>query len=213
MNLLVLGDVHGCVHTLKAFVKMHWNRQDEFLILVGDILNKGNHSGKAIKYLRKLQKEFPYSVFILRGNHEQLAVDAHKAAELPAYLEKLKRNLLKHGMSAKRVFHWMEHLPIKWENPYVLITHAGVALHARDAFNIHSSRGVLHNRSTLKNVGKLQVYGHVIQEGGQAHFDPVAQAWGIDTGAWRGGGLTGIRMQRTGELIEILREPTHDADL
>ena len=56
MNLLVVGDVHGCVHTLKAFVKRHWNAQDEFLILVGDVINKGRHSGKTVKYLRKLQK-------------------------------------------------------------------------------------------------------------------------------------------------------------
>ena len=63
MNLLVVGDVHGCVHTLKAFVKNHWTQQDEFLILVGDVINKGRHSAKTVKYLRKLQKEFPYSVF------------------------------------------------------------------------------------------------------------------------------------------------------
>ncbi|NDD50554.1 MAG: serine/threonine protein phosphatase, partial [Flavobacteriia bacterium] len=158
MNLLVVGDVHGCVHTLKAFVKNHWNDQDEFLILVGDVINKGRHSAKTLKYLRKLKKEFPYAVHILKGNHEQMALDAMAQNERPGYLERLKRDMLKRGLSYKRYMAWLQSWPLKWENPYILITHAGVALHARDPFNPHSSRGVLHNRSLLKDVGKLQIF-------------------------------------------------------
>ena len=213
MNLLVLGDVHGCVHTLKAFVQTHWNAQDEFLILVGDVINKGRHSGKTVKYLRKLQKEFPYSVFLLRGNHEHLAAESLRQGEEPPYLQKLKRDMLKRGIPFKRMIQWMGQWPVKWENPYVLITHAGISLHARDPFNPDSSRGVLHNRSALKDVGKLQLFGHVVQEDFQPRYFAEAHAWGIDTGAWRGGGLTGIRLTRTGEILEILREPTLESDL
>ena len=213
MNLLVVGDVHGCVHTLKAFVKRHWNAQDEFLILVGDVINKGRHSGKTVKYLRKLQKEFPYSVFLLRGNHEHMAAEAVRLDYQPPYLLKLKRDMLKRGIPFKRMIQWMGHWPIKWENPYVLITHAGISLHARDPFNPDSSRGVLHNRSPLKDVGKLQIFGHVVQEDFQPRYFADSHAWCIDTGAWRGGGLTGIRLTRTGEIIEILREPTAESDL
>jgi len=213
MNLLVVGDVHGCVHTLKAFVKRHWNAQDEFLILVGDVINKGRHSGKTVKYLRKLQKEFPYSVFLLRGNHEHMAAEAVRLDDQPPYLLKLKRDMLKRGIPFKRMIQWMGHWPIKWENPYVLITHAGISLHARDPFNPDSSRGVLHNRSPLKDVGKLQIFGHVVQEDCQPRYFADSHAWCIDTGAWRGGGLTGIRLTRTGEIIEILREPTAESDL
>ena len=213
MNLLVVGDVHGCVHTLKAFVKRHWNAQDEFLILVGDVINKGRHSGKTVKYLRKLQKEFPYSVFWLRGNHEHMAAEAVRLDDQPPYLLKLKRDMLKRGIPFKRMIQWMGHWPIKWENPYVLITHAGISLHARDPFNPDSSRGVLHNRSPLKDVGKLQIFGHVVQEDFQPRYFADSHAWCIDTGAWRGGGLTGIRLTRTGEIIEILREPTAESDL
>jgi len=213
MNLLVVGDVHGCVHTLKAFVKRHWNAQDEFLILVGDVINKGRHSGKTVKYLRKLQKEFPYSVFLLRGNHEHMAAEAVRLDDQPPYLLKLKRDMLKRGIPFKRMIQWMGHWSIKWENPYVLITHAGISLHARDPFNPDSSRGVLHNRSPLKDVGKLQIFGHVVQEDFQPRYFADSHAWCIDTGAWRGGGLTGIRLTRTGEIIEILREPTAESDL
>ncbi|MDG1252361.1 MAG: metallophosphoesterase [Schleiferiaceae bacterium] len=213
MNLLVVGDVHGCVHTLKAFVKNHWTQQDEFLILVGDIINKGRHSAKTVKYLRKLQKEFPYSVYLLRGNHEHMAAESFRQNETLPYLEKLKRDMLKRGIPYQRMLQWMGQWPLQWENPYVLITHAGVSLHARDPFNADSSRGVLHNRSALKDVGKLQIFGHVVQEDHQPRYFSESHAWGIDTGAWRGGGLTGLRLTRTGEIIEILREPTADADL
>ena len=41
MNLLVVADVHGCSKTLKTLVRGQWNPHDEFLILVGDLVNKG----------------------------------------------------------------------------------------------------------------------------------------------------------------------------
>ena len=142
-----------------------------------------------------------------------MAAEAVRLDDQPPYLLKLKRDMLKRGIPFKRMIQWMGHWPIKWENPYVLITHAGISLHARDPFNPDSSRGVLHNRSPLKDVGKLQIFGHVVQEDFQPRYFADSHAWCIDTGAWRGGGLTGIRLTRTGEIIEILREPTAESDL
>lgn len=214
MNLLVVADVHGCSKTLKTLVRGKWNPHDEFLIFVGDLVNKGPKSAKVIEYVRELQTEYPYSVFVVRGNHEQMLVDAYdQSTPKFAFYEKFKKDLLRRGIPLKKTIDWMRRLPLKWENKYVLVTHAGVALHSRDPFVAGNLRSVLHNRSALKNVGKLQIFGHVIQEPGIPRFYPSANAWGIDTGCWRGGGLHAIRMARTGEILEFLREPTHSTDL
>ena len=69
-----------------------------------------------------------------------MAAEAVRLDDQPPYLLKLKRDMLKRGIPFKRMIQWMGHWPIKWENPYVLITHAGISLHARDPFNPDSSR-------------------------------------------------------------------------
>ncbi|MFZ9597647.1 MAG: metallophosphoesterase, partial [Schleiferiaceae bacterium] len=46
MNLLVVADVHGCSKTLKTLVRSQWNAHDEFLIFVGDLVNKGPKSAR-----------------------------------------------------------------------------------------------------------------------------------------------------------------------
>ena len=154
-------------------------------------------------------------VFVVRGNHEQMIVDAHDSLVLPepSFYTRFKKDLIKRGIPLKKTIEWMRRLPLKWENKYVIVTHAGIALHARDPFIAANLRSVLHNRSALKNVGKLQIFGHVIQEPEIPRFYPAANAWCIDTGCWRGGGLHALRLTRTGEVLEFLREPTHSTDL
>lgn len=96
MNLLVVADVHGCSKTLKTLVRGQWNPHDEFLILVGDLVNKGPKSAKVIEYVRDLQTEYPYSVFVVRGNHEQMLVDVYdQPTQKLAFFEKFKKDLLR----------------------------------------------------------------------------------------------------------------------
>ena len=54
MKVLVVGDVHGCYFTFKKLVETHWNRKEEFLVLTGDLINKGPHSYEAFLYFLKL---------------------------------------------------------------------------------------------------------------------------------------------------------------
>ena len=71
MKVFIVGDVHGCYHTFKQLIEDHWNKKDEYLVLVGDLINKGPHSFEAFSYFLTLKEEYPYQVFLIRGNHEQ----------------------------------------------------------------------------------------------------------------------------------------------
>jgi serine/threonine protein phosphatase 1 len=213
MNVLVVADVHGCYRTVKRLVELHWETGEEFLVFAGDLVNKGRRSAKVVEYVRGLQAEFPYHVFVVKGNHELMFEESILDGKIFPVVEKSKKDFVKREVSMRKTAEWMRNLPLKWETPYLLVTHAGVAATARDPYNAFSSRGVLHNRSPLRSVGKLQLFGHVVQLTGKPTFFAAPRAWGIDTGCWRGGGLSALRIGYEGSVMQVIQEPTDPTDL
>jgi serine/threonine protein phosphatase 1 len=213
MNILVVGDVHSCYYTFKALVKKAWNPDCEFLIQVGDLINKGPHAARTVSYVRKLQMKYPYQVFILKGNHEDRYLMYHDKPGMSKSIAQTRADFVKNEINLKAVNKWLKSLPYKWENPNLLITHAGISKSVKNPYRSSNPRGVLHNRSALRNVGKLQVYGHMIQLNGQIKYDPGAHAWCIDSGCWLGNGLSALRIRDTGEVLEKIKQKTKAKDL
>lgn len=73
-----ISDIHGCVQTFKALITKINLTTDDQLFLLGDYINKGPDSKGVLDYIIELQKTF--SVFCLRGNHEELLMRAHRRA-------------------------------------------------------------------------------------------------------------------------------------
>jgi serine/threonine protein phosphatase 1 len=213
MNILVVGDVHGCYFTLKHLVKTYWQPEFEFLVQVGDLINKGPHSGQCVKFMRKLKKQYPYRVFVLKGNHEDRYLKYHDQPGFSKSIDLTQADFIRNEMNLKKLNTWLKELPYLWENPYMLITHAGISKSVRNPYNYTNPRGVLHNRSELRNVGKLQVYGHMIQADGKMLFSASANAWCIDTGAWIGQKLSALRISEKGALLEKIQVQTMPEDM
>lgn len=75
-NVLVIGDVHGCMDELRLLldtaVKEHNDGQPfEFVVLVGDLCNKGPYSAQVIRWARTTP-----NVWSVRGNHDDGALAA-----------------------------------------------------------------------------------------------------------------------------------------
>jgi serine/threonine protein phosphatase 1 len=67
----VVGDVHGCFGLLRAaMAKANFDESRDRLFSVGDLVDRGPESEKAVEWLAK-----PW-FHAVRGNHEQMAVDA-----------------------------------------------------------------------------------------------------------------------------------------
>ena len=67
----VVGDIHGCFATLDlALVEIGFDSSRDRLFSVGDLVDRGPESGRALEYLRK-----PW-FHAVRGNHEQMLLDA-----------------------------------------------------------------------------------------------------------------------------------------
>lgn len=213
MNLLVIGDVHGCYHTLVKLLDENWNPKNELLIQVGDLVNKGPNSAQCIRYWMELEGKHPEKVILLKGNHELKFIEGlRKKGELEGE-ENLKQNIKKEGLKRKQVRQWLKELPLKWENDHILITHAGIGKKVEDPYREEGVEGVLHNKGPLKCLDKLQVKGHSIVEGHKPVFNPSENTWYIDTGAWTKKYLSALRLSPEGKLLKVVNAPTQPADI
>lgn len=75
MRRIAIGDVHGCVKTLRKMVedRICWTVSDR-LIFLGDYVNKGPDSKGVLDYIAHLQSlaADAGSVVTLRGNHDDI---------------------------------------------------------------------------------------------------------------------------------------------
>ncbi|GIN87436.1 hypothetical protein J6TS2_38220 [Heyndrickxia sporothermodurans] len=70
MNYFVIGDVHGCYYTFHNLLNKHWNKVNEMIIQLGDLIDRGKNSPQMVGFAMKLSKHFPNQVIFLKGNHE-----------------------------------------------------------------------------------------------------------------------------------------------
>lgn len=212
MNVLVVGDVHGCYHTLKSLVKNNWEPEEEYLIQLGDLINKGPNSVKCLKYFRKLQKKYPDKVVLLRGNHEQMFLDYFQKEKKNRFISELVDQMESADLKASKILKWLKKTPLSWDNEDVFVSHAGIGISTKIPLEEYDPHGVLYNRESLKNIDRLQVTGHNIVEGNKPHFNPKENAWHIDTGAWVKKSLTGLKLKGDASFVKIIREPRHKKD-
>jgi hypothetical protein len=63
---LIIGDIHGCLTEFQELLQqVNFNKEDDCLISVGDMLDRGEHSASVLKYCFDL----PNFYFCI-GNHE-----------------------------------------------------------------------------------------------------------------------------------------------
>lgn len=77
MKTLVIGDIHGCLSTLKALIAKAGPVSQ--IISVGDLIDRGPDSLGVIKYC------IENNIQVCLGNHEQMAIEALKAHLGPDY--------------------------------------------------------------------------------------------------------------------------------
>ena len=74
-----IGDIHGCYDLLLALlggIEEHAGGRPYRLVFLGDYIDRGPDSAGVIQTVRQLQQRSPETVICLRGNHEQLLVEA-----------------------------------------------------------------------------------------------------------------------------------------
>lgn len=215
MDYFIIGDVHGCYFTFKQLLDEHWNIGNEFLIQVGDLVDRGNHAPETVEFARSLQEAHPEEVAILKGNHDFEMTEHFRDPPNYNWLRQGGTGTIGQyaaaGRDIRQDAEWISGLPLFWENDVLFVSHAGIAKYAENPFDEGTSEGILWNRSQLKNLGKMQVVGHTPQE--KPGFDPKSNAWYIDTGAVYGRYLTGMKVSAGGEVQRLVRVGANDRDI
>jgi serine/threonine protein phosphatase 1 len=216
LNILVVGDVHGCLHAFQSLVEKYWTSTD-LLIQLGDLIDRGKFSGETIHYIQTLQQQHPGQVIILRGNHEQEFIEYVEEGSNPKWLRQrghqTLESFLKIGLSIFDTASWMKNLPLFWENNHIFISHAGISNLSNNAFDPNYQGGVLWNRQPLINIGKIQIFGHTPSLDNQPIQNIQSNSWNIDTGACFGGCLSAVKLTQKGNIVDFYSVETPLVDL
>ncbi len=81
MSLIyAIGDIHGCAETFRKLLdEINLKRSDK-LYLLGDYIDRGEDSKGVIDWILNLRKR-RFQIHTLRGNHEQMLMDAYRDEE------------------------------------------------------------------------------------------------------------------------------------
>lgn len=169
MNKYAISDIHGCLKTFQGLLKkIKFSKEDE-LYLLGDYTDRGPDSKGVIDYIWELQSK-NYQVFCLRGNHDQMMLDA-------LHSSKWQRNwLLNGGWTTigsfgannlsdipQKYFHFLKDMPYFFEVDEYILVHAGFSFDMPNPFDeLHS---MLWKRNWYQSINYLWLGNRIIIHG------------------------------------------------
>lgn len=173
-NLIaVIGDIHGCYHTLNDLYKDIKGFGDVYT--VGDLVDRGKYSKDVVQFC------YDNMIRSVRGNHEDMLIKAvecsdkflgfmYKEAELYyhnggqetqySYIgsrEYSDFKEFKNKLKSTGHLQFLKSLPLKYEFKKLVISHAGIIEGGNDV-------SILWNRHPPANIEKLQIFGHTPNE-------------------------------------------------
>lgn len=66
-----ISDIHGQFDAMKALLeRATFDPAQDTLFVVGDLIDRGPHSGKVVRFIKALQDKHPENIQVVIGNHE-----------------------------------------------------------------------------------------------------------------------------------------------
>lgn len=75
-RLLAIGDIHGCFDKLMSLLEKISVTDDDLLIALGDVVDRGNKVGETLTWIMEQSKKKNF--IFLAGNHELMMLNAFK---------------------------------------------------------------------------------------------------------------------------------------
>ena len=225
----VIGDVHGCYHTLKELVDKIKNKYPNIKIFcVGDLVDRGNNSFEVIEFVvaEKIQCVIGNHDFMFYSNmRDPFSLMAkswnYNGAEttIASYKDKLNQ-IDKH-------LDLIINSPLFFNLDDCFISHAGISKSLKDKLpenflsddaalkeilsnDLFNQNSIIWARGDLLNIGKLQVVGHTHRK--EVYFDKVSNAIYIDTTAFGNNKLSAAIVEQN-NLVEIIDQKTNADDV
>lgn len=218
-RLVAIGDIHGCVHTLKDLLnRVSYSSQTDTLVFIGDYIDRGYFSYEVVDMLIKLQHQVGKDkVVCLRGNHEQMAIDAYRHGNYPLWYRNGGRSteysFEKNGQDLANAISWFETLPLVYDTPEIIFCHAGLSY---PLLQDNSQEDLLWGRDWIRTDTeereKQVVFGHTPRGGGRAYTVPTGNIC-IDAGCVFGGRLCALVVQDDGQSACVYVNKNWEDDL
>lgn len=174
VRFIAIGDVHGCVDSLRKLVDSLESKitKDTYLVFLGDYVDRGPESRAVIDYLLQLREE--YQCIFIRGNHDQMMIDAIDNDQWALWMqnggnETLSSYDLTIGEKDFPTTHieFLRQSRLYWDTPEYLFVHGGVDpghTIAETLNNVHDKRSFMWERSHIESGynkwEKTVVFGH-----------------------------------------------------
>lgn len=132
MKTIVVADIHGCSREFSALLrKAGMDREEDRLIVLGDLFDRGTSSYEVFRFVRKLSEEMKDRFVLVRGNHDQFLldyVDKRIGAQLWALNGGLKtiESFKKHGEGIEEAADLLRETPLYYECKDFIGVHAGL---------------------------------------------------------------------------------------
>lgn len=227
--IAVIGDIHGCFHTLKDLVvQIRVKYPNTEIYSVGDLVDRGNFSYEVIEFVKSEGIKFT------PGNHDYMMYyfikyPTHEIGR-PWTYNGYEPTLLSYNNHFDKL---NEHLDFIFSSPLYynlddcFISHAGISRSMKyilpDDYqndlskmdeaiqsNINAESGILWTRDALLNIGKLQVVGHTIKK--EVISSEKYNTVYIDTGAFLGNKLSAVIVEKN-RIVDKIFELTNPADI
>ena len=211
----IVGDIHGCYYTLLdvlSEIRKTYEKGDN-LVFLGDYFDRGKYSAPVYATLRNLENQFKESnVVLLRGNHEQMWLDAIDNDDSYLWLcnggQITIDSFAEYDIEEKEVREWLSKLPYAWydcENNLYCVHSYLPHLEIED-FNKEEKYNCIWKRS-ISSVGARVFHGHT------PYINSIVMSVNdinLDTGCIFGGGLSFAIVEK--KRVALTTIPTHSCD-
>jgi serine/threonine protein phosphatase 1 len=201
MRTIVIGDIHGCYEELLQLLAKVQITEQDYLISLGDIVDRGVDSVKVYDFL----KNRPNTI-VLMGNHER----KHQRQTLSYSQEIVK---IQFGDRYAEFLEWVSYLPYYYETDEAIFVHAAVEdgipmAQQKQEVLCGCTKGEKHLEKFYGNTYWSQLYtgekpvifGHRVV--GDYPLIIPEKIYGIDTGACHGGKLTALILPHF-EIVQV----------
>lgn len=130
-QLVAVGDVHGCPHSLEALLNKLSSYHSSTFVFLGDYIDRGPDSKSVIDLLIDFSRDV--ECIMLRGNHEQMMIDALASGDTSLWFHNGGRDtLLSYGNKFTNPdlpaphYHFIHNTKMYYESENYFFVHAGL---------------------------------------------------------------------------------------
>lgn len=133
-KIVAIGDIHGCVRSLETLWNQLKPHKDSIHVFIGDYIDRGPDSKGVVDFL--LDVQYDRKCIFLRGNHEQMLLNAYKKGDMELWMYNGGESTLKSYGNPKNIsdisqehLEFYENTRIYYETDNYFFAHAGAPPH------------------------------------------------------------------------------------